>query len=199
MFAAAAMSQAQSCPILSPGNGQFHGSGSWSSWKLTFGFFFPRWISHWISCLSWPTEHQGLFQGVRRGPGAELRGTDLWPPWALAMGLPLLQVALQKNPNSLCKKIPTVSCMSTGMIQDLYTGQQSHPCTAQSLPWGATCILGCSTLWGLGEEGDLPRVLTCLCFLLPLVELLSEGCFWASRACFSEALFFSALAPSASL
>lgn len=25
--------------------------------------FFPRWISHWISCLIWPAEHQGLVPG----------------------------------------------------------------------------------------------------------------------------------------
>lgn len=42
----------------------------------------------------------------------------------------------------LCKKIPTVSCKSTGMIQELCTKQQSHSCTAQSLPRGVTWILG---------------------------------------------------------
>lgn len=94
-----------------------------------FWGFFPRWISHWISCLSWPAEHQGGRRGCR---AQRHRSVTSLSPGSRA----------DTPSRCSCQKTSALSCNSTGTIHELNTRQQSHCCTAQSLPWGITWILG---------------------------------------------------------
>lgn len=142
--------------------------------------------------------------------------TDFWGFPTGSAAWADLQSTREAGEDAELRGTGSVPSLSSGSRADTPPGvpvrkPQHFPVTAQG--WSRSCTRGSKAtaaqlspspeaspgFWGLREQGSLPWVLTCLCFLLPLVELLSEGCFWDSRACFSGALFFSALAASASL